>query len=199
MWTLPSHPKGHGDPLASWYTTCWHPAVNGLSSSSWPLALSSAVFSHSGNGKGSITSPFSVLALVSFPPECFCSSPSYNLQREVSFSRRFWERMILPLSWAPGFKSPSQLISFPPSASLLQIMVHLRPGHSWIPEYKESGSLLLRIPTQISNTGLKTQTKILLPEQGMQKKWETAVLRDKCPYGIYSDDLCPAEEQWSTI
>lgn len=78
--------------------------------------------------------------------------------------------MILPLSWAPGFKSPSQLISFPPSASLLQIMVHLRPGQSWIPEYKDSGSLLLRIPTQISNTGLKTQTKILLPDQGMQEK-----------------------------
>lgn len=42
-----------------------------------------------------------------------------------------------------------------------------------------------------NNTKLETQTKIILPEQGMQKRCEAVVHKDKCPDGISCDDLVP--------
>lgn len=118
---------------------------------------------------GSITPPISALAPVSFPPVPFGSYPSCHSPRELSCSRRFSERMSLPLPMVRGFKSPSHLMSLPSfsfssaddSAALQKLML-ARPGKSWIPDNEGSGSLLLRITFQNNNPKLETQSKIIL-------------------------------------
>lgn len=92
---------------------------------------------------GSITSPISALAPVSFPPVPFGSDPSCHPPRELSCSRKFSERMSLPLPMVRGFKSPSHLISFPPSASPLQMTV-LHYRSSCLQGQESRGSLTMK-------------------------------------------------------
>lgn len=63
----------------------------------------------------------------------------------------------------PSFSSADE-------GAVLQNLVLERQGRSWMPEYNGSGSLLPRITSQNNNTEVETQSKILLPGQGVQKR-----------------------------